>query len=57
MKSRDIFPQKTERATMTNYISSANQKILDWLINIIYLGEIKIAIKEGMKSRFDIMGF
>lgn len=42
---------------MTDYIFSANQKTLHWLINIIYLGEIKIAIKEGMESRFDIMGF
>ena len=33
------------------------QKIPDWLIKIIFLGEVETAIKLDIKSRFGIKSF
>ena len=33
------------------------QKIPDWLIKIIFLGEAEIVIRSDIKSRFAIMDF
>ena len=35
----------------------ADQKILAWLVNVIFLERVKTACRLGIKSRFGIMGF
>ena len=35
----------------------ADQEILDWLIKITFLVNVKTAVRLGIKSRFGIMGF
>lgn len=38
-------------------LHDVDQKIPDWLIKIIFLGEDEIANRSGIKSRSGIMGF
>ena len=45
-----------ESACMT-YLTGGDQKIPDWLIQIMFLGEIKTTIRSGIKSRFGVMTF
>ena len=40
-----------------NRLLVLGQKIPDWLIKITCLGEVTIAVRLGIKSRFCIMGF
>lgn len=42
---------------MTDYLLGVDQKVPDWLIMIIFLGEFEKAIRSGIKSRFRVMGF
>lgn len=42
-----------EETHVLDCLINAEQKILDWLINVIFLGEVE----TGIKCRFDIMGF
>lgn len=44
---------------MVDCLIDTDQKIADWLIKItsMFLGKAEIAIREGNKSRFAIMGF
>ena len=43
--------------TTNYYLIGSDQKIPDWFLKIIFLGEVKIATRSGIKSRFGIMGF
>lgn len=47
----------TDRAHVTDGLFGVEQKIPNWLIKIISLGETETAIGSGIKSRFCIMGF
>ena len=44
-------------AHMTDYLTNANQKILDWWTKITFPGKAETAVRSGIKSRFGIMGF
>ena len=47
-----------ERTHVTDYLSKVlDQKIPYWLIMVMFLGEVKTAVKTGIKSRFGIMNF
>ena len=37
---------------MTDYFTELDQEIPDWLVQILLLGEVKTAIRSGIKSRF-----
>ena len=57
MKIAPIFCGGMERACVTDYLLGADQKIPDWLIKILFLGEAETAIRSSIKTRFGIMGF
>lgn len=42
-----------ERAQVTDYLIGGDQKIPDWLIKILFLGEVRTAVTS---RRFDIQG-
>ena len=46
-----------ERAMPHITLLVLDQKIPDWLIKIMFLGEVGTAIKLGIKVRFGILGF
>lgn len=46
-----------EWAQVTDYLIDIDQKIPGWLIKIMFLGEVKRAIRSDIKFWFDIMGF
>lgn len=46
-----------ERAQVVDYFIGTDQKIPDWLNKVLSLGEVQVAIRSGIKSRFSIMGF
>lgn len=46
-----------ERVYMIDCLIDTDQKIADWLIKIMFLGEAEITIRACNKSRFVIMGF
>ena len=52
-----LFLWGIDKAHMTDYLIGADQKILDWLIKTVFLGENATAIRSGIRSRFCIMGF
>ena len=41
----------------TDYLIGVDQKIPDWLMTRVFLGEVEAAIRSGIKSRFGILGF
>ena len=41
----------------TDYLIGVDQKIPDWLMKRVFLGEVEAAIRSGIKSRFGILGF
>lgn len=67
----DIFPLEEEfllcrlpllfmgdgEGLMTNYLPSANQKIPYGLIKVMFLEEVKTAMRSGIRSRFGIRDF
>ena len=40
---------------MTDYLIGVDQKIPDWLMKRVFLGEVEAAIRSGIKSRFGIL--
>lgn len=40
---------------MSDYLSGIDQKSPDWLIKIMFLGEVETAVQSGIKSRFGSM--
>lgn len=46
-----------ERAWVTDYLTSAEHKILDWLVKITFLGKDETAVRSNIKSKVGIMGF
>lgn len=42
---------------MIDYLMGVDQKVPDWLMKIIFLGEFERAVRSGIKSRFGITGF
>lgn len=46
-----------EWAQATDYLIDIDQNIPSWLIEIMFLGEVKRAIRSGIKSWFGILGF
>lgn len=40
-----------------DYLLVLGQKIPDYLIKAMFLGEVEIAVRPGIKSRFGVMGF
>lgn len=51
------FCGEMERAHVTDYYIGVDQKIPDWLIKVMFLGEVETVVRSGIKSRFGIMGF
>lgn len=49
--------RRMERVHMADNLIGTNQKIPDWLIERIFLGEGETAIRPDIKSKFVIMGF
>ena len=42
---------------VTHYFIGVDPNIPDWLVKIMFLGEVEIAMRSDLKSRFVIMGF
>lgn len=52
------FPWGTEKSMwQITFLVALDPKIPDWLIKMIFLEEVEITIRLGIKSRFGIMGF
>lgn len=49
--------KRDEETSLTDYLTHVDQKISDWLIKIMILGEVKTEIRSGIKSRFRYCGF
>ena len=46
-----------ERVPVTDHLSSIDQKMPDWSITIMFLGEAETAIRSSVKSKFALMTF
>lgn len=46
-----------ERAQVSDYLIHIAQKIPDWLIKFMFLGEVEASMRLGIKFKFSIMGF
>ena len=45
------------RAYMTDYLTDVDQKLLVWLIKILFLGKTETTIRSSIKARICTMGF
>lgn len=43
------------KVSQVHYIITADQVILDWLVEITFLGEAETAVRLGIKSQFGEM--
>lgn len=41
---------------MTHDLTGVDQKIPDWLVKVMFLGEVETEIRAGIKSRFEYHG-
>lgn len=46
-----------KRAHMTDDLIGDDQKIPDWVIEIMFLGDVEVAIRSGSKSSFSTTDF
>ena len=52
-----LFFWRMKRAPVTDYLTGADQKFPDWLIEITFLGKVKTAVKSVIKASFGTKGF
>lgn len=56
-KGEAVFYGENLPGSHSDYLIDVDQKIPDWLIEIMLLKEVETAIRSGIKSRFAIMSF
>lgn len=52
-----LFLWEMVKVHRIGYLISIDQKISGWLIKIMLLREVEAAVRSGIKSQFDILGF